>query len=92
VEDANSEFIVQVKTTPGNVHDGTQLPALIDGRAGKATDDKAYDREANHAHLAAEGVTSGIIRRQRRPGRPRHSLRERPKIERKFSEGKNCHG
>ncbi|MGA8140288.1 MAG: IS5 family transposase [Desulfobaccales bacterium] len=92
VEDADSEFIVRVKTTPGNVPDGTQLPALIDGRAGEATGDKAYDSEPNHAHLAAEGVTSGIIRRQRRPGRPRHSLRERPKIERKFSEGKNRHG
>ena len=92
VEDADSEFIVRVKTTPGNVHDGTQLPALIDGRPGEATGDKAYDSEANHAHLAADGVTSGIIRRQRRPGRPRHSLRERPKIERKFSEGKNRHG
>ena len=92
VEDADSEFIVRVKTTPGNAHDGTQLPALIDGRAGEATGDKAYDSEGNHAYLAAEGVTSGIIRRQRRPGRPRHSLRERPKIERKFSEGKNRHG
>ena len=92
VEDADSEFIVKVKTTPGNVHDGTQLPALADGRAGETTGDKAYDSEANHAHLAAVGVTSGIIRRQRRPGRPRHSSRERPKIERKFSEGKNRHG
>jgi len=92
VEDADSEFIVQVKTTPGNVPDGTQLPALVDGRAGEATGDKAYDSAANHAHLAAVGVTSGIIRRQRRPGRPRHSRRERPKIERKFSEGKNRHG
>jgi len=65
---------------------------LVDGRAGEATGDKAYDSEVNHAHLAAVGVTSGLIRRQRRPGRPRHSRRERPKIERKFSEGKNRHG
>ena len=92
VEDADSEFIVKVKTTPGNVPDGTQLPILVDGRAGETTGDKAYDSEANHTHLAAVGVTSGIIRRQRRPGRPRNSRRERPKIERKFSEGKNRHG
>ncbi len=92
VEDADSEFIVRVKTIPGNVHDGTQLPALIDGRAGEATGDKAYNSEAKHSHLAADGGTSGIIRGQRRHGRPRHSLRERPKIERKFSEGKNRHG
>jgi IS5 family transposase len=81
VEDADSEFIVKVKTTPGNEPDGKQLPALIDGRAGEATGDKGYDSESNHAHLAAVGVTSGIIRRQRGPGRPRHSRRERPKIE-----------
>ncbi len=92
VEDADSEFIVKVKTTPGNEPDGNQLPALIDGHAGEATGDKAYDSKSNHAHLAEMGVTSGIIRRQRRPGRPRNSHRERPKIERKFSEGKNRHG
>lgn len=92
VEDADSEFIVKVKTTPGNEPDGNQLPALIDGHAGEATGDKAYDSKSNHAHLAEMGVTSGIIRRQRRPGRPRNSRRERPKIERKFSEGKNRHG
>lgn len=92
VEDADSEFIVKVKTTPGNEPDGNQLPALIDDHAGEATGDKAYDSKSNHAHLAEMGVTSGIIRRQRRPGRPRNSRRERPKIERKFSEGKNRHG
>jgi IS5 family transposase len=92
VEDADSEFILKVKTTPGNESDGKQLPALIDGGAGETTGDKAYDSESNHAHLAAVGVTSGIIRRHRRPGRPRHSCRERPKIERKFSEAKNRHG
>jgi IS5 family transposase len=64
----------------------------VDGRAGEATGDKAYDREANHAPLAAAGVASSPIRRQRRPGRPRLSRRERPKLERKFSEGKNRHG
>jgi IS5 family transposase len=37
-------------------------------------------------------VTSGIIRRKPRPGRPRHSRREGRKIERKYSAGKNRHG
>jgi IS5 family transposase len=92
VEDADPEFIVQVKTAPGDVPDGTQLPALLGGRAGEATGDKAYDRETNHVHLATVGVTSSIIHRKPRPGRPRHSRRERPKTERKFSEGKNRHG
>jgi hypothetical protein len=79
VEDADSEFIVHVKTTPGNVPDGQLLPALIDGRDGEPTGDKAYDREVNHAHLTAVGVSWGIIRRKPRPGRPRHSRRERPR-------------
>ena len=92
VEDADAELIVRVKTTPGNVPDGTQLPELVAGRAGEATADKADDREANHAHLAPVGVACGISRRHRRPGRPRLSRRERPQIERKFAEGKNRHG
>jgi IS5 family transposase len=92
VEDAETELIVAVKTTPGNAADGPQLPELVDGRAGEVTADKAYDSEANHAHLAGLGVASGIIRRRPRPGRPRLSRRLRPKIERKFAEGKNRHG
>lgn len=92
VEDAASELIVAVKTTPGNAADGPQLPELVDGRAGEVTADKAYDRQANHTHLAKLGVASGIIRRRPRPGRPRLSRRWRPKIERKFAEGKNRHG
>lgn len=92
VEDAASELIVAVKTTPGHAADGPQLPELVDGRAGEVTADKAYDRQANHTHLAKLGVASGIIRRQPRPGRPRRSPRWCPKIERKFAEVKNRHG
>jgi IS5 family transposase len=92
VEDAETELIVAVKTTPGNAADGPQLPELVDGRAGEVTADQAYDREANHAHLAGLGVASGISRRRPRPGRPRLSRRLRPKIEGKFAEGKNRHG
>jgi transposase, IS5 family len=91
VEDADGELIVGVKTTPGNVPDGVVFPELTDDRPQEATGDKGYDSAANHAHLAQMGVASGIIRRHRRPGRPRLSRRERPKIERKFSEGKNRH-
>jgi len=92
VEDAKSEIIVAVKTTPGNAADGRQLPELVDGRAREVTADKAYDSAANHAHLAGLGVASGISRRRPRPGRPRLSRRLRPIIERKFAEGKNRHG
>jgi len=92
VEDADSELIVGIKTTPGNVPDGVVFPELIDAHPGEAAGDKGYDSAANHAHPAELGVASGIIRRQRRPGRPRNSRRERPKIERKFAEGKQHHG
>jgi hypothetical protein len=56
VEDAKTELIVAVKTTPGNAADGRQLPELVDGRAGEVNADQAYDREANHAPLAGLGV------------------------------------
>lgn len=92
VEDADSELIVGIKTTPGNVPDGVVFPELIDGHPREATGDKGYDSAANHAHLEALGVASGIIRRRRSPGRPRHSRRERPKVERKFAEGNQRHG
>lgn len=92
VEDADSELIVGIKATPGNVPDGVVLPELIQGHPREATGDKGYDSAANHAHLAAQGVASGIIRRRPKPGRPRKSRRERLKIERKFAEGKQRHG
>ena len=92
VEDADSELIVGLKTTPGNVPDGVVFTELIDGHPREATGDKGYDSAANHAHLEALGVASGIIRRRRPPGRPRNSRRERPKVERKFAEGNQRHG
>jgi IS5 family transposase len=92
VEDSDSELIVGVKTTPGNVPDGAVFPELIGAHPRETTGDKVDDSPANHAHLAELGVASGIIRRQRPPGCPRNSRRERPKIERKFAEGKQNHG
>jgi IS5 family transposase len=92
VEDADSELIVAIKTTPGNVPDGVALPELIDAHPREVTGDKAYDSKGNHTHLAALGVVSGIIRRCPRPGRPRKSRREHPKVERKFAESKQRHG
>lgn len=92
VEDADSELMVQATATPGNVHDGSMLPELIDAHPREATADEAYDSPTNHTYLASPGVVSGIIRRQRHPGRPRRSRRERPKIERKFAACKSFHG
>jgi IS5 family transposase len=53
---------------------------------------KAYDSKANRAHLSALGVASGLHPRYPRPGRPRRSWRERPRIERKFAECKQFQG
>ena len=92
VEDADSELIVGVRTTPGNVPDGVVLPELIAAHPQEATAAKGYDRAANHAPLVTLRVACGIIRRRRPPGRPRNSRRARPKIERQFAESKQRHG
>jgi IS5 family transposase len=91
-QDADSELIVQVLTTPGNVPDGVVLPTLAQPQAKELTGDKAYDSKANRSHLAALGVASGLYPRLPRPGRPRKSWRERPQIERKFAACKQFHG
>jgi IS5 family transposase len=61
-EDADSELIVGLMTTPGNVPDGVVLPQLIEAGPEEVTGDKGYDRPANHAHLVEQGAASGIIR------------------------------
>ena len=73
VQDADSDFLVQVKTTPGNVADAMVLPELAQPQAGELTGDKAYDSKANRAHLLALGVAAGLQPRSPRPGRPRKS-------------------
>jgi IS5 family transposase len=92
VQDADSELIVQALVTPGNVADAAVLSQLAQVQAKELTGDKAYDSRANRAHLSALGVSSGLHPRCPRPGRPRRSWRERPKIERKFAECKKFHG
>lgn len=92
VQDADSELIVQVLTTPGNVPDGVVLPTLAQPQAKELTGDKAYDSKTNRSHLLGLGVSPALYPRQPRPGRPRKSWQERPKIERKFAECKQFHG
>ena len=92
VQDADSEFLVQAATTPGNVPDGAVLSQVAQSQAQEMTGDKAYDSKTNRTHLAELGVACGLIPRRRGPGRPRNSWRERPKIERKFAECKQFHG
>ena len=77
---ADSEFIVQATATPGNVSDGAVLPELAQPQARELTGDKAYDSKANRAACSALGVASGLYPRYPRPGRPRKSWRERPKM------------
>jgi len=72
--------------------DGAAFPPLAQPQAKETTGDKAYDSITNHEHLAALGAASGLPRRYPRPGRPRHSWQERPKIERKFAACKQFHG
>ena len=73
IQDADSDFIVQVKTTPGNDPDGAVLPELAQPQARELTGDNAYDSKANRAHLAALEVAPGLHPRSPRPGRPRKS-------------------
>lgn len=87
-----TDFLVQVKTTPGNMADAAVLPELAQPQARELTGDKAYDSKANRAHLSALGIAAGLQPRSPRPGRPRSSWWVRPKIERKFAECKKFHG
>lgn len=83
VQDADSEFIVQVLTTPGNVPDGAVLPAIAQPQAKELTGDKAYDSKANRSHLAALGVSPGLYPRLPRPGRPPEILAGAPQDRKK---------
>jgi IS5 family transposase len=78
VQDADSEFIGQALATPGNIADAAVLPQLVQPQAQEL--------------MSALGVAPALHSRYPRPGRPRKSWRERPKIQRKFAESKKFHG
>jgi hypothetical protein len=67
VQDADSEFLVQATTTPGNVSDGAVLPQVARPQAQEMTGDKAYDSKTNQTHLVDLGVGCGLIPRRPRP-------------------------
>jgi IS5 family transposase len=100
--DSDSELITGVKTTPGNVFDGKDFPALIEGKAKMTTADKGYDSKKNHRLLKKKGITSAIIPKKNRKSRRLKkqqmkaeilaAQKERPKVERKFAELKRFHG
>ena len=85
-EDATSELSTAVHITPGHAPDGAPLPVLVNGPPTEVVADKGYDWPQNHQWLRRRRILSGIIRKNPGPGRPRHSRRLRPLIERKCAE------
>ena len=100
--DSDSEIITKLDTTPGNIHDGTEFPRVVDTQSRMTTADKAYDSNKNHHLLKRKGTTSAIIIKKNRQSphlrkqqvKPEiiAAQRQRPKIERKFAELKRFHG
>jgi hypothetical protein len=67
------------------------LPELAQPQTRELTGDKDYDSKAHRLHLVALGVPPGLHPCYPRPGRPRESRQERPKIEKNFTECKKFH-
>ncbi|MCL6622779.1 MAG: transposase [Syntrophobacterales bacterium] len=88
---ADSEFIVQVQTTQGNVPDSAILPCLAQSQAQELTEDKAYDSKANPT-WPPWGWLPVYDPAGRGPDDHAKSWQERPQIERKFAECKQFHG
>jgi len=96
--DAESELFVSVEVSPGNSPDGGHFVPLLNGSPVAATADKAYDAEDNHAHLRKQKIHDAIIRKNNRAYAFVVNLayeseqRKRPRIERRFADGKKYHG
>jgi IS5 family transposase len=101
--DAESEIILNVDATPGNVSDGEELTILSAplGSPKALTADKAYDSKENHEHLSKNHIRNGIITRNNHTKRyiKEHIERVsniakkiRPRIEHKLAELKKRHG
>jgi len=86
--DGNSDFIVAVETTPGNVFDGAMLPVLVDKLRylpDAITGDRAYNSVSNSLFLRLRGVEDKTIPRHPRRGRKPRAHKQRKRIERVFS-------
>lgn len=103
VMDAQSEIIINVDTTPGDVKEHTQLKPLAKSLPPPKvlTADKAYDCQENHAFLTRHCIRNAIMLRKnhtvtyikehvKRICNP--AKRYRLLIEHKFAEGKRHHG
>jgi IS5 family transposase len=98
--DAESEIIVDCKTTPGNESDCHHFHDIIDPHSppGVITADKGYDTQENHKFLEEMGTRNGIILKNNHgksysyPKRVSKVARKyRSFIEHKFAELKNYH-
>ena len=86
--DGDSDFVVAVEATAGNVFDGAMLPTLIDKISYlpyAVTGDKAYNSAENHVYLLSRGVKDKTIPRHARRGRKPKAHKQRRRIERVFS-------
>jgi IS5 family transposase len=86
--DGNSDFIVAVDVTPGNIFDGAMLPSLISKvpyLPAAVTGDKAYNSAANRLFLWSQGVEDKTIPRHPKRGRKPKTYKQRRRIERVFS-------
>lgn len=98
--DAESEIIVDCKTTSGNESDSSQFKDLFPTGPppGVLTADKGYDNKENHQLLATKRIRNGIILKNNHtkfytyPKRVSNiAKRFRILIEHKFAELKNRH-
>ena len=91
--DADSGIITDLRVTPGNYDDGSELPWLICHDPPEAVcADKGYDYRNNHNHCKQLGIIDGIIRKGNKTQPPKAITRQRYKVERTFAEMKQWHG
>jgi len=86
--DGDSDFIVAVETTAGNVFDGSMLPQIVHQvryLPDAVTGDKAYNSAANSLFLWSQGVEDKTIPRHPKRGRKPKTHKQRKRIERVFS-------
>jgi len=85
VTDAQSDMVVDLRTTPGNMHDGVMLSQLVRRLRYKPmeiTADKLYFSRGNSLFLHEQGIADGIIPKGTHIGPTKLAHRLRKRIER----------
>jgi len=91
--DADSSIITDLRVTPGNYDDGSELPWLISEHPPEAvTADKGYDYRNNHNHCKKLGIKDAIILKGEKITPLPELAKQRKKIERTFAVMKQWHG